>query len=67
MGTQDIGKDGAPMVLVPGGEFWMGSPDGKGTKQEHPHHRVGLTPNKYEVTNKQFEQFVRENGSPDYR
>jgi formylglycine-generating enzyme required for sulfatase activity len=22
-------KDGAPMVLIPGGEFQMGSPDGK--------------------------------------
>ena len=58
------------MVLVPGGEFWMGSPDGKGTKNEHPRHSVGLSAfslDKYEVTNKRFEQFVRENGSPDYR
>lgn len=29
------GKDGAPMVLIPVGQFWMGSPDGEGDKDEH--------------------------------
>lgn len=57
------GKDGAPMVLIPAGEFWMGSPDGEGDKDEHPRHRVALSAfylDKYEVTNRRFEQFVRE-------
>ena len=65
LGREIIGKDGAPMVLVPGGEFWMGSPDGEGDKDEHPRHSVGLSAfslDKYEVTNKRFEQFVRETG-----
>ncbi|MFY4727483.1 SUMF1/EgtB/PvdO family nonheme iron enzyme [Nitrospira sp. BLG_2] len=57
------GKDGAPMVLIPAGEFWMGSPDGEGDKDEHPRHRVSLDAfylDKYEVTNTRFEQFVRD-------
>ena len=40
--TQDreiTGKDGAPMVLIPVGEFWMGSPDDEGDKDEH--HVIG--------------------------
>lgn len=35
-----VGKDGAPMALIPAGEFWMGSPDSEGDKSEHPRHRV---------------------------
>lgn len=57
------GMDGAPMVLIPAGEFWMGSPDDDGDKDEHPRHRVGLSAfylDKFEVTNRRFEQFVRE-------
>ncbi len=37
--TQDreiTGKDGAPMVLIPAGEFWMGSPDGEGEQRRTP-------------------------------
>ncbi|MET0515316.1 MAG: SUMF1/EgtB/PvdO family nonheme iron enzyme [Nitrospiraceae bacterium] len=59
------GKDGAPMVLIPAGEFRMGSPDGEGKKDEHPRHSVALSAfslDKYEVTNKRFEQFVRDTG-----
>jgi formylglycine-generating enzyme required for sulfatase activity len=44
------GKDGAPMMLVPAGEFTMGSNEGA---DEQPVHRVSLDTyymDKYEVT-----------------
>jgi len=53
------GKDGAPMVLVPAGEFTMGSD--KGDEDEAPIHRVQLHTfyiDKYEVTNGRFARFV---------
>ncbi len=64
--TQDreiTGKDGAPMVLIPAGEFWMGSPDGEGENDEHPRHKVALSAfylDKYEVTNRFFQQFAQQ-------
>lgn len=59
------GKDGAPMVLIPAGEFWMGAPDGEGDKDEHPRHKVALGAfylDKYEVTNRRFQQFTQQTG-----
>lgn len=53
------GKDGAPMVLVPAGEFAMGSD--KGDEDESPIHRVNLNAfyiDKFEVTNGRFAKFV---------
>lgn len=58
-------KDGAEMLLVPGGEFLMGSPENEGYTDEHPMHKVYLDTfyiYKYEVTNRQFEEFVNETG-----
>ncbi len=58
-------KDGAEMVLIPAGEFLMGSPEGQGEDAERPQHKVYLDAYyiyKYEVTNEQFAQFVRETG-----
>ena len=54
-----IGKDGAPMVLVPAGEFTMGSD--KGDEDEAPTHRVslhGFYIDKFEVTNGRFAKYV---------
>jgi formylglycine-generating enzyme required for sulfatase activity len=62
-GKEFTGKDGAPMVLVPAGEFLMGSTEGKA--DEKPVHRVALEAfylDKYEVTNKRFQQFARDTG-----
>ncbi|MBI4663063.1 MAG: formylglycine-generating enzyme family protein [Verrucomicrobia bacterium] len=51
------------MVWIPGGTFWMGSEDGK--PDERPVHQVmvdGFWMDKTEVTNEQFERFVRSTG-----
>jgi len=61
-------KDGAEMVLIPAGTFWMGAVPGdelaKQAKDEHPRHEVTLTRayylDVYEVTNAQFERFADE-------
>lgn len=53
------GKDGVPMVLVPAGEFPMGSE--QGDDDEQPVHRVFLDSfylDTFEVTNGQFAKFV---------
>jgi len=55
-----IGNDDAEMVLIPEGEFQMGSNDGG--PDEKPVHTVNLDAfymDKYEVTNKQYRGFVR--------
>jgi len=56
-----IVKDPAPMVLVPAGEFTMGS--NEGPDHEKPEHRVYLdaySMDLYEVTIGQYEQFLEE-------
>ncbi len=56
------GKDSAPMVLIPAGSFWMGSPDSEGDKNEHPRHRVTLDAfymDKFEVTVARYAEFMR--------
>ncbi len=58
------GKDGAPMVLVPAGEFLMGSE--QGDDDEQPVHRVFLDSfylDLFEVTNGRFAKFVAAIGS----
>jgi formylglycine-generating enzyme required for sulfatase activity len=57
--SEMTGKDGTPMVLVPAGEFTMGSD--KGDEDEFPVHRVQLNAfyiDKFEVTNGRFAKFV---------
>ncbi|MFI5455821.1 MAG: SUMF1/EgtB/PvdO family nonheme iron enzyme [Isosphaerales bacterium] len=54
-------RDGALMVLVPGGTFTMGSHDGQAS--ERPAHQVRLTTyyiDQHEVTNRQFRIFLGE-------
>ena len=61
------GSDGntpAGMVWIPGGEFWMGSDD-EAFPDARPVHRVaveGFWIDTTEVTNAQYERFVRETG-----
>ena len=65
--TKDIpktitGRDGAEMVLIPAGEFQMGSNDGE--NDEKPVHTVYLDAfymDIYEVTNAQYKKFVDAN------
>ncbi|MGV8119091.1 MAG: SUMF1/EgtB/PvdO family nonheme iron enzyme [Candidatus Xenobiia bacterium LiM19] len=57
--------DGADMILIPAGEFLMGSPAGTGRDDERPQHKVYLDAFyicKYQVTNGQFARFVEETG-----
>ena len=42
MESKIIGKDGAKMVLIPEGEFLMGSVEGKSVANERPQHKVIL-------------------------
>ncbi|MEK7398916.1 MAG: formylglycine-generating enzyme family protein [Candidatus Poribacteria bacterium] len=54
-----VGKDGATMVLIPAGEFLMGSYEGN--DDEKPVHTVYLDAfymDKYEVTNAQYKKFM---------
>jgi formylglycine-generating enzyme len=55
--------DGAEMVLVPAGEFWMGSD--VDDERERPRHRVFLDRyyiDKHEMTNEQFKRFIDAKG-----
>ncbi|MBM4132499.1 MAG: formylglycine-generating enzyme family protein [Nitrospira sp.] len=54
-----LGKDGAPMVVIPEGEFLMGSNDGAGN--ERPEHKVWLKRyaiDQYEVTINLYAKFL---------
>jgi formylglycine-generating enzyme required for sulfatase activity len=54
------------MVVIPPGEFWMGSPDGEGNDSEHPRHKVKIDKpfavGKFEVTWDDWEACVRMRG-----
>ena len=58
-----MGKDGAPMVLIPAGEFQMGSDMGE--DDELPIHTVYIDAfymDVFEVTNAQYGKFMKETG-----
>ena len=61
-----IGKDGTEMVLIPAGEFQMGSNDGtKWTSATRPVHAVYVDAfyiDRYEVTIGQYNRFLRATG-----
>jgi formylglycine-generating enzyme required for sulfatase activity len=63
--TQTVVAAPDGMVFVPAGEFIMGSPESEGFDNEHPQRTVYLDAfyiGKYEVTNRQFSQFVDATG-----
>jgi sulfatase modifying factor 1 len=61
-----IGKDGALMLLIPKGEFFMGNPEEDDIYyDEHPLHKVYLDDfwiDCYEVTNRLYKRFIDETG-----
>jgi len=60
-----IDHDGSEMILIPAGDFWMGSQIKQGDLDEHPQHRVYLDNyyiDKYEVTNKNYCEFLNAKG-----
>ena len=59
-----LGTDGAKMVLIPAGDFRMGSNGSQANDDEKPVHTVYVDAfymDKYEVTNAQFKAFVDAN------
>jgi formylglycine-generating enzyme required for sulfatase activity/serine/threonine protein kinase len=58
---------GMEFVLIPAGEFLMGSPDGEGDASEHPQHAVRIAKPYYigttEVTQDQYKAMMGENPS----
>ena len=64
---EKIGKNGAPMILIPAGPFLMGVTKWArdGGRDEYPNHEVELPDyyiDKYEVTNGRYLEFVRGTG-----
>jgi formylglycine-generating enzyme required for sulfatase activity len=60
------------LLLIPGGRFMMGSPNGEGSDNEHPAHEVEIRPfylGCYPVTNEEYARFLTANPKikqPDY-
>jgi formylglycine-generating enzyme required for sulfatase activity len=60
------GKDGIVMVLIPEGDFLMGSPDEQGKEDEHPQHRVYVSSfyiDKHEIPQKAYRESMKGNPS----
>jgi len=55
---------GVELVLIPGGRFRMGSPEGEGHDSERPAHEVEVRPfylGRYPVTNEEYGRFLQAN------
>jgi formylglycine-generating enzyme required for sulfatase activity/predicted nucleic acid-binding Zn ribbon protein len=58
-------SDSSPVVLIPAGYFNMGSPDGKGNRDEHPQHKVWVGAfymDRYLATFDQYDKFCEATG-----
>lgn len=52
------------MIAIPGGKFWMGSPDGEGNDYEQPRHEVTIAAffmSKYPITQTQYQAVMGKN------
>jgi iron(II)-dependent oxidoreductase len=61
-----VGSDGAEMILIPAGDFKMGSQDDEGNSNEYPEHTVYVSAfyiDKYEITNAQYSRHLDETGN----
>ncbi|MCP9438745.1 MAG: formylglycine-generating enzyme family protein [Nitrospira sp.] len=59
------GPDPVPMVIIPAGEFLMGSPEGQGRPDEWPQRSIYLDAfeiDQVEVTNERYMRFVKATG-----
>ena len=65
--TVDLGQGVTlELVAIPGGTFWMGSPDGEGSDAERPRHQVTVAPfliGTYPVTQAQWQAVMGKNPS----
>jgi formylglycine-generating enzyme required for sulfatase activity len=65
--TLDLGnKVKLEMIAIPGGSFWMGSPDEVGHGDERPRHQVTIAPfwmSKYPITQAQYQAIAGKNPS----
>jgi formylglycine-generating enzyme required for sulfatase activity len=54
------------MIAIPNGKFWMGSPDGEGSDDEKPRHKVTIAPffmSKTPITQAQYQALMNKNPS----
>ena len=63
--VKEVEIGGIKLICIPAGEFMMGSPEAEGFSCEHPQHKVYLDAyciGKYQVTNKEYSEFLNNYG-----